>query len=142
MPVPILDLGLDWSWRGGVTREKEEGTGFGRVLEFFTNGDGEVVVDDEGTEWVLFLDPKVWAGPVTGFDTELLCTGREPGMVPNELDLSIDELLASVNGLGPPDTDCVRGGRSTTPNSDVLGILLSEGLAFIVRGPGVEGRED
>ena len=114
------------------------GTGFGMPLEFFSSGDGEVVVDEEGTEWVLFLDAKVWVEPPTGFDIELPFTSREPGEVPIELDLSIDELLASVNGFGPPDTDCVRGGRSITPNSDVLGIFLSDGLTFSVRGPGVK----
>jgi len=72
---------------------------------------------------------------------ELLFVDREPGVFPNELDLSIDELLVSFNGLGPVDTDCVGGLRSLTPNSDVLGILLSDGMALNVRGAGVDGRE-
>ena len=118
------------------------GTGFGRILGLFSSGEGDVVIDEEGTEWVLFLDPKVWAGLVTGFDIELPFASREPGELPNELDLSIDELLPRVNGLGPLDTDCAGGCRPITPNSDVLGMLLSDGLAFSVRGPGVVGRED
>ena len=81
------------------------GTGFGMLLEFFSSRDGEVIVD-ECTEWVLFLDAKVWVEPPTGFDIELPFTSREPGKVPIELDLSIDELLTSVNGFGPPDTEC------------------------------------
>jgi len=71
---------------------------------------------------------------------ELPFVSREPGVFPNELDLSIDELLVSFNGLGPVDTDCVRGVRSLTPNSDVLDIFLSDGIALNVR-PGVCGRE-
>jgi len=96
---------------------------------------------DEGTEWVLFLDAKVWAGRLTGFDIELPFTSREPGGVPRELDLNIDALFVSFSGRGPLETDCVRGGRSITPNSDGLGILLSDGLALSVREFGVEGRE-
>lgn len=65
---------------------------------------------------------------------------REPGGFPIEVDLNIDELVISLSGLGPLDTDCVRGGRSITPNSDVLGVFLSDGLLFNVRGPGDEGR--
>lgn len=58
--MPILDLGLDEScgsedtWR---TEEDGMGTGFGRLLELFKSGEGEVIVD-EGTELVLFLDSK------------------------------------------------------------------------------------
>lgn len=141
IPVPILDLGRDLSWGDGGTWGKEEGagTGFGRVLELFSREEG--VVMDEGTEWVLFLDPKVWVWGVTGVDIELPFTGRELGKFPNELDLSIDELVASFNGLGPLDMGCIMGGRSITPNSDVLGTFLSDGLAFSVRGPCVDGRE-
>ncbi|KAF9646446.1 hypothetical protein BDM02DRAFT_3130398 [Thelephora ganbajun] len=109
------------------------------LLEFFKSGEGDIVVD-EGTEWVLFLDFKVWVGRVPGLDTELPFASREPGEFPNELDLSIDELVANFNGLGPLDKDCVRGGLSIAPNSDVLGILLSDGLALNVRGPGVDER--
>jgi hypothetical protein len=109
-------------------------------LEPFGSGEGEALVD-EGTEWVLFLSSKDWVGRVTGFDTEFPLAGRELGVFPSELDLSIDELLVSFNGLGPVDTDFVRGGRSITPNSDVLDMFLRDGLAFNVRGPGVDGRE-
>ena len=109
-------------------------------MELFSNGEGEGIVD-EGTEWVLFLDAKVWVGRLTGFDIELPFASREPGEVPRELDLSIDALLVSFNGRGPLDTGCVGGGRSITPNSDALGIPLSDGLVLTVRGPGVEGRE-
>ena len=110
-------------------------------MVLFSNGEGEGIVD-EGTEWVLFLDAEVWVGRLAGFDIELPFTSRELGGVPRELDLSIDALLVSFNGRGPFDTGGVRGGRSITPNSDVLGILLSDGLALSVRGPGVDGRED
>lgn len=79
---------------------------------------------------------------MTEFGTELPLANREPRELPNELDRSIDELLVSFNGLGPLDTDCVRGGRSIMPNSDVRGIFLSDGLVANVRGPGVDGRED
>jgi len=109
-------------------------------LELFSSGEGEGIVD-EGTEWVLFLDAKVWVGRLTGFDIELPFTSREPGGVPTELDLNIDALLISFNGRGPLDTGGVRGGWSITPNSDGLGTLLSDGLVLSVRGPGVEGRE-
>lgn len=104
----------------------------------FSSGEGETFVD-EGTEWVLFLDSEAWVGRVTEFDIELLFTSRELREVPVELDLSIDELLVSFNGLGPPD---VSGGRSITPSSDIAGVPLSNGLAFVVRGPGVDERED
>lgn len=105
-------------------------------MELFSNGEGETVTD-EGMDWVRFLESRVWAGRVIGFDIVLL-TSREPGVFPNELDLSIDELVANFSGLGPLD---VRGDRSISPNSDGLGILLSAGLGFNVRGPGVDGRE-
>jgi len=138
--VPILDLGLDGSWRGEGIEEDGTGTGFGRLLELFSNGEGETVVD-EGTEWVLFLEFKGWVGRAAGFDIELPFTSREACVFPIELDLSIDALLASFNGFGPLDTDCVRGGRSITPNSDVLGILLRDGVALNVDGAGVDGRK-
>jgi hypothetical protein len=76
---------------------------------------------------------------VAGFDTELLFAGRRPCVFPNELDLSIDELAINFKGFGPLDTDCVMGGRSITPNSDVLGILLSDVVALKVEE---DGRED
>lgn len=69
----------------------------------------------------------------------MVLTGREAGEFPSELDLSIDELLVSFSGLGPLDKDGERGGRSITPNSDVLGVFLRDGLAFNVREPGVDG---
>lgn len=59
--MPILDFGLDGSWTGGDTCGIEEdgmGTGFGRLLEPFSDGEGETIVD-EGPEWVLLLDSKV-----------------------------------------------------------------------------------
>ena len=139
--MPILDLGFDGSWRGEDTCGIEEdgmGTGFGRLLELFSSGEGETDVD-EGTEWVLFLESKGWVGRVTGFDIELPFASREPSVPPNELDLSIDELAVSFNGFGPLDTDCVRGCRSITPNSDVLGILLNDGVALNVEEGGVDG---
>lgn len=94
---------------------------------------------DEGTDLVRFLESKLPAGRTGGVDIELPFAGREPGEFPNELDLSIVELLANFNGLGPLDTDCVIGGRSTTPNSDVLGIPLRDGFALNVRGAGADG---
>ena len=109
-------------------------------MEFFSNGEGEGIVD-EGTEWVLFLDAKVWVGRLAGFDIELPFTSREPGEFPRELDLSIDALLVNFRGRGPVETDCAWGGRSIMPNSDVLGILLSDGLVLSVRETGVDGRE-
>jgi hypothetical protein len=75
-------------------------------------------------------------GGVPAFDIELPFMSREPGELPNELDLSIDELLVSFKGLGPIDKGC---GEFITPNSDVLGVLLSDGLDLNVRGPGVVG---
>lgn len=106
----------------------------------FSSGEGEIVADD-GTEWVLFLVFKVWVERVTGFDVELPFTSRELGGFPNELDLSIDELFVNFNGFGPLDTDCARGGRSISPNSDVIGVFPGDCLALIVRGPGVDKRE-
>ena len=58
------------------------------------------------------------------------------GEVPKELDLSIEEPPASFSGLGP---DCAGGVRSTMPNSDVVGVLLSDDLAFNIREVGVVG---
>lgn len=108
-------------------------------MEFFKSGDGDAVVD-EGTDRVRFLESKLPVGRTGGADVELPFAGREPGELPNELDLSIVELLVNFNGLGPLDKDCVRGVRSTTPNSDVLGVPLSDGFALNVRGAGVDGR--
>lgn len=76
---------------------------------------------------------------MTGFDIELLA-GRRPGAPLDELVLSIDEPLVSLNGFGPLDTDCARGGRSITPNSDVFGIFLSDGVVLNVEAAGVDGR--
>jgi len=115
------------------------GTGFGRLLELFSNGEGEGIVE-EGTEWVLFLDARDWVVWLTGFDIELPFTSREPGEFPRELDLNIEALLVNFNGRGPLDTGCVDG-RSITPNSDVFGIHLSDGLDLSVRGPGVDVME-
>lgn len=114
--------------------EDGRGTGLGRLLEFFRSGDGETFTEEGGPDLVRFLESKLPVGGVPGFGIELPFTSREPGEVPNELDLSIDELLVSFNGLGPLD-----GGGSITPNSEVLGMLLSDGLALNVRGPGVDG---
>lgn len=107
-------------------------------MELFKSGDGEIVID-EGPDLVRFLESRLPVRGVPGIDVELPFTSRELGEVPNELDLSIDELFASFNGLGPLDGDCISGGWSITPNSDVLGILLSDDLTFSVRGPGVVG---
>ena len=144
IPVPILDRCLDGSRRGEDTWGIEEdgtGTGRGRLLEFFKSGDREIVAD-EGTRWVRFLGSKLPVGRTTGVDTVLSLTNCEPEELPKELDLSIDELVASFNGLGPLETDCARGGRSSTPNSAVFSVLLSDGLVFNVRETGVDGRED
>lgn len=92
-----------------------------------------------GPDLVRFLESKLPAGGVTGFDIEPPFTSREPGEVPNELDLSIEELVASFRGLGPFDACC---GWFMTPNSDVLDIFLSDGLFLNVRGPGVDGIAD
>lgn len=107
-------------------------------MELFRSGEGETVAG-WGTERVLFLESAGWAGRVAGFDIELLA-GRRPGVPPDELVLSIDEPLVSLNGFGPLDTDCVRDGRSITPNSDALGIFLSDGVVLNVEGAGVDGR--
>lgn len=67
------------------------------------------MVVDEGPDLVRFLESKILVGGVTGFDIELALTSRDPGEFPIELDLSIDELLISFNGLGPLDKGCVCG---------------------------------
>lgn len=139
--MPILDRCLDGSRRGDDTWGIEEdgtGTGFWRLLEFFKSGDGDTVVD-EGTDRVRFLESKLPVGRTAGVDVEPPFVGREPRELPNELDLSIVELLVNFNGLGPLDKDCVRGGRSTTPNSDVLGVPLRDGFTPNVRGAGADG---
>lgn len=94
---------------------------------------------DEGTDRVRFLESKLPVGRTAGVDGELPFAGREPRELPNELDLSIVELLVNFNGLGPLDKVCVRGGRSITPNSDVLGVPLSDDFALNVRGAGADG---
>lgn len=68
------------------------------------------MVVKEGPDLVRFLESKLPVGGVPGFDIEPPITSREPGELPIELDLSIEELVASFNGLGPPDKECVRGG--------------------------------
>ena len=48
--------------------------------------------------------------PVVGvpaFNIKLPFTSREPGEVPNELDLRIDELLINFSGLDPLDDEVV-----------------------------------
>lgn len=141
IPVPILDRCLDGSRSGDDTWGIEEvgtGTGLGRLLEFLRSGEGEAVAV-KGPECARFLEPKLPVGRTPGFDVGVSLTIREPGEFPKELDLSIEELVASFNGLGPLDNECVRGERSITPNSDVLGVLLSDGFDFNVRGAGVVG---
>lgn len=110
--------------------------GFGRLLEFFKSGDGDAVVD-EGTDRVRFLESELPVGR-TGIGIEPPFAGREPRELPNELDLSIVELLVNFNGLGPLDKDCASCGRSITPNSDVLGTPLEDGFALNVRGTCVD----
>lgn len=118
------------------------GTGFGRLLEFFKSGEGETVAN-EGPDWARLLESKLPVGRTVertvGVEGEVAFTGREPGELPSELDLSIDELLVSFSGLGPLDKDCVRGGRSITPNSEAVGVPLSDDFALNVRGAGVDG---
>lgn len=64
----------------------------------------------EGPDLVRFLESMLPVGGVRGFVIELPFINREPGELPNELDLSIDELLVSFNGLGAPDEGGVTGG--------------------------------
>jgi len=55
---------LDGFWRGEDICGIEEdgmGTGFGRLLELFSSGEGEAVVG-WGTERVLLLESKDWVG--------------------------------------------------------------------------------
>ena len=73
-------------------------------MEFFKSGDGETVAK-EGPDLVRFLESMLPVVGVPGFDIELPFTSREPGEVPNELDLSIDELLINFSGLGPLDDE-------------------------------------
>jgi hypothetical protein len=70
-------------------------------LEFFKSGDGDTVIDG-GTDLVRFLESKLPVERTTGFDIERPLAS---GGFPSEVDLSIDELVASFSGLGPPDKD-------------------------------------